>query len=300
MNMQKTTLGLSYDRLQSDLSKGPQELQKVLEDQLSALRGWISDRNEAFASDGELHLGPSSSPLSIYSRVKGARTALLGECEKLSRLRSGSLQGSVELYWLSKAMDSSLEVFWASLDVAELAKRENLCDEVANRFASLIPPSMFRSFEKALESPGALAVAVAEAQGHNAELAMRLRELQDQETQEEQSRLSADIASSNMEAAGTLAEFEWGVLSRPPPYPSMGGGDGSPLTPSTRGFAQVNEARLRYDELRAQGNALEADLSKVKIALSRGIDLLERLGPHLEAERLLSECKKVCVGALDT
>ena len=232
--------------------------------------------------------------------MKGARTALLGECEKLSRLRAGSLQGSVELYWLSKAMDSSLEVLWASLDVAELEKRESLCEEVANRFASLIPPSMFRSFEKALESPGALAVAVAEAQGHNAELAVRLRELQDQETQEEHSLLCADIASANMEALGTLAEFEWSVLSRPPPYPSMAAGGSSPLSPSTRGFAAVNEARLRYDELRAQGNALESDITQVKHALSRGIDLLERLGPHLEAERLLSECKKVCAGALVT
>lgn len=276
------------------------ELQKILEAQLSGLRAWITDRNEAFAHDGDLHLGPSSSPLSIYSRVKGARSALLGECEKLSRLRAGSLQGSVELYWLSKAMDASLEVVWASLDVAELSKRQALCDEVANRFAALIPPSMFGSFEKALASPGALAVSVAEAQGQNAQLAFTLQQIQDKETEFAKTSLNADIASANMDAAGTLAEFEWSVLAGPPPYPSLSHGDGNKHATSGTGYAGVQEARRRFETLKAQGDMLESNLAEVKSALSKGIDLLERNGRREDASRILAECRRLCAGVLDT
>lgn len=269
---------------------------------MSGLRGWLAARNEELASDGDLHLGPESSPLSIYSRVKGARAALLGESQKLSRLRASSLQGCVDLYWLAKWMDARLEAFWARLDAEEIRRREELCAHVGRRFLSLVPPSMIAGYERASESPGALAVALAEEQGRNVELAGRAAELAALMEREASETIRLEVASCNMEAAGTLAEFEWNVLSAgalPPPLArdemARHDSDGAP-----GGFPALEAARRRALDLGRLASELEGDVGLVKQALQRGIDLLERQGATPEARRLLEECTELCAARLGT
>jgi hypothetical protein len=263
---------------------------------LSELRAWIAARNDEVVQDGELHLGPENSPLSIYSRVKGARTALMGECEKLSRLRGASLQGSVELYWLSKWMDARLEHLWAAMDLEELRRREEVCDHVARRFAALIPPSVFASFGKAVESPGAVAVAVAEAQGHNAELVTQLRTCEEEFLAASEVLVRAEVGEANIEAAGTLAEFEWAVLAAPPPFPSLPRAEQDAR--GGRGFTALEQARAVHAQLVARGDELEAQLARVKDDVARSIDVLERTGSSPEALRALAACKDALSGAL--
>lgn len=267
---------------------------------MSGLRAWLAARNEELASDGELHLGPESSPLSIYSRVKGARAALLGESQKLSRLRASSLQGCVELYWLAKWMDARLEAFWSRLDAEEIRRREELCAQVGQRFLSLVPPSAIAGYERASESPGALAVALAEEQGRNLDLASRAAELAAAMEREAGENLRHEVASCNMEAAGTLAEFEWNVLASaalPVPLARDEWARHDEGTASG-GFPALEAARRGALDLARLASEIEGDVGLVKQALRRGIDLLERQGACPEARRLLAEGAHLCAARL--
>jgi hypothetical protein len=272
-------------------------LQKSLEAQLSALRAWIASHSEAHTGPNAPHRSADGRPLSIDSRVKGARSALLSECEKSARLRAANLQGNVELYWVSKAMEASVQAMWAALDLEEVRRREEICGHVAERFASLVPPSMFQSFEQACQSPGALAVAVTEAQGRNTDFARRLRELDERLVDDEEESSRIDIGEVNIEAAGTLAEFEWSVLAGGMPFPGFPKGE---FASGMRGVTEIHELRIRCEEIAQVGAALEAQVAQVKATLAQSIDLLERVGASPQSKRLLAECKKACVRSLES
>ena len=242
-------------------------------------------------ADGNAHLAPPQSPLSIYSRVKAACHALQSECEKLDRMRQANLQGSVELYWLAKSMSLDTEEMWRILELNELKERERLLAEVASKFMSLLPRTVVAAFAQNHKSPGQLAVALSEAQGRNADSVLRSIEV---EVQIEKSRArlqTSDAALANAESLYHLTAFETQLLN------SEKGGTVRPQTQRTTfplgGFPYLQSLQKSFAENTQKAEEIEDDCGRLKQLLARAIDLGERNPGCFEEQSLYGQCKDI-------
>ena len=213
------------------------------------------------------------------------------ECEKLDRMRQANLQGSVELYWLAKSMTLDTEEMWRTLELAELKERERMLAEVSTKFMSLLPRSVIAGYAQSGKSPGQLAVALSEAQGRNAEAAVRSAHVELQIQKSRDRLLNSDVALANAESLYHLTAFETHLLSteqwsslRPTP---------ARTTFPMGGFPYLQSLQKSSFENTQKAEEIEADCARLKMLLARAIDVGERSPGSFEEQSLFAQCKDI-------
>lgn len=224
-------------------------------------------------------------------RVKSAAEELDASVNEFRNELKQQPPGNVELYWHAKRMEAELSLGLKELDEARLAKRKELTAHVSKKLRSWVPTQIVERVVRAEENPGALVLALTDAEARNEVLMAEVMDLESALQKARNTAHAMTIACANAEAGTELSRCEVAALDDL----GLGGEQIALPKQSEFGLSYFREVSEQRRNLKNELNHMTSELKKLRGAVTTAVNVVEgaTLSQAEAPADLLGECERL-------